>query len=449
MFLIGLGLTGVSLLSATAGAIIAVSLSATPLRQSKLTADEAKVFSQDQTISYKNLQLPELSRPVNVLVLGVKVLTSDVDDIPQDNLGYQALVNSFKGLSDTMLLLRFDSNTKKLTVLSIPRDTQATINVGKRTQKINEANYNGGPALAAEAVSELLAGVPIDRYVRVNVQGVEKVIDALGGVNVYVPKDMKYQDDSQHLYINLKKGEQHLDGPKAVGFLRFRHDRYGDIGRVQRQQMLMRALVEQSLKPQTLLKMPEILSVIASHIDTNLSLEELLALTGFASQSKRADVKMLMLPGGFSGDGKHEISYWLPNPVQIQHMVAEHFSYGQDEFTPVESDPTRLRIAIQDSTENPEAVRQMVNLLREAGYGRVFISDQWSEPVENTRILAQSGDDMGASALRATLGIGEILVESTGTLSSDITIVLGKDWEQHQPSSTIPYKKTSVTTSYP
>jgi hypothetical protein len=147
---------------------------------------------------------------------------------------------------------------------------------------------------------------------------------------------------------------------------------------------------------------------------------------------------MLMLPGGFSGDGKHEISYWLPNPVQIQHMVAEHFSHGQDEFTPVESDPTRLRIAIQDSTENPQAVRQMINLLREAGYRRVFISDKWSEPVQNTRILAQSGDDMGASALRAKLGVGEILVESTGTLASDVTIVLGKDWEQHQPSSAIP-----------
>ncbi|MGK7958476.1 MAG: LCP family protein, partial [Crocosphaera sp.] len=197
--LIGLGLTAVSLTSAAAGAFIAVSLSATPLQQSSLTPEEEEVFGKNEAISYKSLRLPELSRPVNVLVLGTKVLTSELDEKPTEDLGYHALVNSFKGLSDTMVLVRFDPLSSKLTLLSIPRDTQATINYELR--KINEANYYGGPALAAESVSELLGGINIDRYVRVNIQGVEKFIDALGGVNVYVPKDMKYTDHSQHLYI--------------------------------------------------------------------------------------------------------------------------------------------------------------------------------------------------------------------------------------------------------
>ncbi|MGB5769876.1 MAG: LCP family protein [Crocosphaera sp.] len=439
--LIGLGLTAVSLTSAAAGAFIAVSLSATPLKQSSLTPEQEKVFSQDEAISYKNLRLPALSRPVNVLVLGTKVLTSEIDEKPPENLGYHALVNSFKGLSDTMVLVRFDPLSKKLSVLSIPRDTQTTINY--ELKKINEANYYGGPALTAETVSELLDGVPIDRYVRVNVQGVEKVIDALGGVNVYVPKDMKYTDHSQHLYIDLKEGEQHLDGEKAVSFLRFRYDRYGDIGRVQRQQMFMRALVEQALKPQTLLRMPEILSIISSYIDTNLTVEELVALSGFASQTKRSSVQMLMLPGRFSGDGKNEVSYWLPNRYQIKNMVAEYFDHGQPSFEVEQTNPSNLRIAIQDSTEDPEAVQRMVNYLREAGYRRVFVSDQWSQPLQTTRILAQNGDDLGAATLRADLGVGEVLVESTGNLASDITIVLGQDWQSYYPNSSVPYKETS------
>ena len=218
-FLIGLGLTAVSLTSAAAGAFIAVSLSATPLQQSSLTPEEEEVFSQNEAISYKSLRLPELSRPVNVLVLGTKVLTSEVDEKPAEDLGYHALVNSFKGLSDTMVLVRFDPINKKLRVLSIPRDTQATIRYELR--KINEANYYGGPALAAESVSDLLGGVKIDRYVRVNIQGVEKFIDALGGVNMYVPKDMKYTDHSQHLYIDLKEGQQHLDGERLLLFYGF------------------------------------------------------------------------------------------------------------------------------------------------------------------------------------------------------------------------------------
>ncbi|BBA79536.1 cell envelope-related transcriptional attenuator [cyanobacterium endosymbiont of Rhopalodia gibberula] len=443
--LIGLGLTAVSLVSAMAGAFLSISFSATPLRQSSLTPGQEKVFSRDSTIAYKNLRLPELSRPVNLLVLGTKVLSSEVNEKPKEDLGYHALVNSFKGLSDTMVLLRFDPSQDKLRLLSIPRDTQA--NIGRGIRKINEANYYGGAALAAEAVSTLLGGVPVDRYVRVNIQGVEKVIDALGGVNVYVPKNMKYTDHSQHLYIDLKQGKQHLDGERAIAFLRFRYDRYGDIGRVQRQQMLMRAVVEQALRPQTVLKMPEILSVIGTYIDTNLTVEELVALAGFAAQTRRSNVEMLMVPGGFSGDGKQKVSYWIPYPHKIREMVADYFDHGNyQDFE--NKNPTRLRIAIQDSVEDPKAVKAMVNYLRERGYGRVFVSDNWGEPLTTTRIVAQQGDDLGAASLKATLRVGEVLVESTGTLSSDITIILGRDWQQQYPSFESPTAENFLQTQH-
>ncbi|MFM7789129.1 MAG: LCP family protein, partial [Microcystis panniformis] len=134
--------------------------------------------------------LPALNRPINILVVGAKVLTSDVKKAQTPDLGYHAPVNSLEGLTDTMLLLRFDPQRQKLTMLSIPRDTRTDIE-GYGEKKINEANALGGPALTAETVSHLLDGVAIDRYVRINVQGVEKLIDALGGVTVYVPKDMK------------------------------------------------------------------------------------------------------------------------------------------------------------------------------------------------------------------------------------------------------------------
>ena len=252
------------------------------------------------------------------------MLTSDLDEAPQEDPGYHALVNSFDGLSDTMLLLRFDPKEENLTVLSIPRDTRAYIE-DHGTTKINEANYHGGPALAAKSISELVGGVEIDRYIRVNVQGVEKLIDALGGVTVYVPKDMKYQDDSQHLYINLKKGKQHLNGEEAMQFLRFRYDEYGDIGRVQRQQTLMRAVVEQSLNPGVIVRVPKIIEVIKSHLDTNLSVEELVALTGFASQTDRSKVQMMMLPGEFNGTGREGVSYWIPHENEIRDLTAQYF----------------------------------------------------------------------------------------------------------------------------
>jgi len=426
---LGLAIIGVAMLSATAGALLAVSLASTPLMQSQLSPEDEAVFTKDQNIARVKVKLPELTRPVNILVLGTKVLTSEVDDPQVQEEGYHALVNSFKGLSDTMLLVRFEPTTRKLTVLSIPRDTRTWVE-GVGITKINVANYYGGPALSAKSVSELMGGVGIDRYVRINVQGIEKLIDALGGVTVNVPRDMKYQDDSQHLYINLKAGEQHLDGAKALQFLRFRYDEYGDIGRVQRQQMLMRSLMEQTLNPATLARLPKILNIIQSHIDTNLSVEELVALVGFSSGIERSNVQMLMIPGRFSTPDEYEYSYWVPSSRRLQAMVAQHFDVGFENLE--ERDPIYMRVAIQDSTDNPSTVRDLVEALRESGYRNVYIAKPWPTPLLSTRIIAQQGDGDGAEAVRSALGFGEVRVESTGNLDSDITIQIGKDWTRHQ-----------------
>ena len=441
--LVGLGLTGISFISAIAGAFLAVALSSSsPLQQADLSNEEQQVFSQTETVTAKNLNLPELKRPVNILLLGIKVISSDLEgkgiEYEKQDVGYHHLVNSFDGLSDSMLLLRFDPQEERVSVLSIPRDTRVYIE-GHGVRKINHANEYGGPALTASVASELLGGIEIDRYARVNVQGVEKLIDALGGVTVNVPKDMKYNDFSQHLYIDLKKGVQHLDGDKAMQFLRYRYDDYGDISRVQRQQMLMRSAVEQTLKPATIVKIPKILSVIQSHLDTNLTVKELMALSNFAAQIDRSNVKMMMLPGDFNS-GDEAVSYWLPNDDNIHKLMTKHFGLYNDsndangQYASLESIPDianpRIRISVQDSTQDQEVLQSALDTLREAGYRRVFASKNWQDPLRTTRVIAQSGDDDAAAEVRSILGVGEVVVESTGVLKSDVTIQLGRDWEK-------------------
>ena len=414
------------MLSATAGALLAVSLSSTPLMQSQLTDAEAAIFAEGD-LAESNLKLPKLTRPVNILILGTKVLTSDLQEEPSVDSTYHQTLNSVAGLSDVMLLVRFNPETNKLIPLSIPRDTRTLIE-GHGIGKINDANNYGGPALAAKAVSELLGGIRIDRYIRINVFGVEKLVDALDGVELYVPYDMKYQDDSQHLYINLKQGQQHLDGEKVLQFLRFRNDKLGDIGRIQRQQLLMRSLIDQKLNLNTISHLPKLLSVVKDHIDTNLSLEEIAALAGFAAQIQHSDVEMLMVPGDFSDPKKYKASYWMPNYEAIDAIMAQHFDYDRHSEGYQEIDPTALRVAIQDSTEDWYGVDELIRTLGEKGYWNVYNSDPWNQPLEVTRIVAQNGDIASAQAIRDDLGFGEVLVESTGSLRSDITIQLGKDW---------------------
>jgi polyisoprenyl-teichoic acid--peptidoglycan teichoic acid transferase len=431
-------LIAIGLVSGGLGASVALILSSRPLQQSKLTPEEEAQFSQAASMTSLTAGIPTLTRPVNILVLGTILLTSDLPNAPKvPKTKYLEQVDgNLNGMSDAMLMMRFDPTAKKFTVLSIPRDSRVHIQ-GVGETKINFANYIGGASLSAQTVSQMLGDVPIDRYIRVNVDGFGKLIDALGGVDVYVPKRMKYQDDSQHLYINLKPGQQRLDGAKAIQYMRYRYDELGDIGRVQRQQTFFRAFLEQKLNVETITKLPEVLSILKENIDTNLTLEEILALAAFVSKTNRKDARMLMVPGRFSNPGEYSLSYWIVDYRHLSRLMVDHFNLpakSQDLAEDLHS-PKYIRVAIQDSIKKSEGVKSATNTLSKAGYGQVFPADvAWSKPLAKTQIVAQQGDRISAEQVRDALGMGEIVVESTGSIESDVTVRLGRDWIAAQPT---------------
>jgi polyisoprenyl-teichoic acid--peptidoglycan teichoic acid transferase len=427
---------GIGALSAAAGAFLAVSLTSAPLQQRTLSAADAAFFNQNgkEAFSRNLLQVPEVSKPVNILLLGIKTNISDVknsDGTARKKTGYDAEVDSLDGLSDTIMLLRFDPQTQRTVILGIPRDTKIE-RTGHGTEKINAVDHESGPAAAAKEVSKVLGGVAIDRYIRLNNLGVAKLIDELGGVTVTVPKDIKYQDDSQHFYVNLKAGKQHLDGIKLLGLLRYRHDANGDIGRMQRQQMVVKALIEQSLNPVTITRIPQLFSVIQSHVDTNLTVEELLAVGGFMMHNGKSKMQMLMMPGDYNGDGKREVSYWLPDEKGIQNMMARYFDRGT--LTLEQTKAESLRINIQDTSHFPDATARLVKRLNKAGYQNVHLDTnlKLKEDLNTTEFVAQKGNPEVAQGLSNLLGFGEVKVDSSGNLYSDVTIKLGRDWVQKE-----------------
>jgi polyisoprenyl-teichoic acid--peptidoglycan teichoic acid transferase len=448
-------LIAIALVSGGLGASFALVMTSKPLQQRSLSDKEAAIFGQNgDGLTTSTAGLPELTRTVNILILGTIVLTSDLPgagEKPKEN--YLAQVDdSLNGQSDAILLARFDPTLKKITTISVPRDSRVDI-PGVGMGKINSANYVGGAALSAQVVSQLLSNVSIDRYIRINVGGFGKLVDALGGVDIYVPKRMKYQDDSQHLYINLNPGQQHLDGNKAIQYMRFRYDDLGDIGRVQRQQTLIRALIDQKLNVNTITRLPDILQVLKENIDTNLSVEEVLALAAFAAKTDRKDARMLMVPGRFSEQGEFPLSYWIVNDQHLKRLMANHFNLKTDVTDDIdEHSPQYMRVAIQDSNAKPEGVKKASRLLSSAGYSQVFPAEQpWANPLAKTQIIAQTGDRISAEQVRKSLGIGEIVVEATGSIESDVTVRLGRDWLTYKPKpvdSATP-KATSTKTRSP
>jgi polyisoprenyl-teichoic acid--peptidoglycan teichoic acid transferase len=252
----------------------------------------------------------QLTRPVNVLVMGVDRTGTDKSGL--------------NGNSDTMLLVQFQPQVGKVQALSLPRDTLVDI-PGYGRDKLNAANAYGGPALAAQSVNQLLDGVSFDRYIRIDTQGLIELVDALGGVEVNIAKPMHYRDRTQNLTIDFAPGKQRLMGQKLQEYLRFRNDELGDIGRVQRQQAVLKELKAQLLNPTTILRMPQILHVAQQNLDTNLSMAEILALLGFMQSNQGLKLQTTMLPGRFSRLGEYKRSYWVPNQAEIQQILLQRF----------------------------------------------------------------------------------------------------------------------------
>jgi LCP family protein required for cell wall assembly len=359
----------------------------------------------------------QVSRPVTVLVMGI-------DRVP-DATGKAA---TFSGRSDTMLLLRIDPQDNSINMLSIPRDTQVNV-PGIGLTKINHANASGGPLLVRETLAGEFNGVQVDRYVRVSTDAFRELVNLLGGVRVYVPKDMHYEDKTQKLHIDLKAGWQQLNGDQAEQFARFRHDDFGDIGRVQRQQILLKAMRDQLSNPLLLARIPGIIQSMEKYVDTNLSFEEMLALAGIGLKMEQKDFHMVMLPGRFSGADEFQASYWIMDPAGRDRVLQEYFKQGIG-ISPPETSAYDLRIAIQSAADDPEAGTRLADYLKAKGYNRVFIIQPWSEQRNETQVIVQGGQLEAAKSLQQELNIDQIEAASTGDLESDLTIRVGNDWKK-------------------
>ena len=263
-------------------------------------------LSQDNDTKHKaDFSLPFGNKRRNILLLGVDSNGEGTD--PWEGTR-----------TDTIILLNVDPRTKSLNALSIPRDSKVFLPDDHGVQKINAAHAIGGIGMTIRTIEETL-GVKIDRYIMVHDEAVKEIVDALGGVDIYVEKNMHYNDYSGKLFINLKKGPNHLSGKEVIGYLRFRHDPMGDIGRTQRQQWFLRGMMEALKKPETITKLPEIINVASKYIKTNMSFYELSQYAGFAKHLDMDKIEVAMLPG--APNKKGYISYWILDPEKTQEVV--------------------------------------------------------------------------------------------------------------------------------
>lgn len=225
------------------------------------------------------------------------------------------------GRSDTLMIAAVDPKQKQASLLSVPRDTRVKIK-GHGFDKVNAAYAYGHEKLTQDTVENLL-GVNIEHYVIINTKSFAKIIDALGGIDIDVPKRMHYEDpydDDGGLLIDFQPGMQHMDGAKAITYVRYR-DEEGDLGRIRRQQDFIKACIDKMVSPAVIPKLPSIIREVMGSIKTDLSFRQLLELAGTLKESKSNGLKTDMVPGRpLYIDG---VSYWIPDLTKIRTTVAE------------------------------------------------------------------------------------------------------------------------------
>lgn len=225
--------------------------------------------------------------------------------------------------ADTIVLTRISKSGFGL--LSIPRDTR-TVVPGYGADKVNHAYAYGGPELTRRSVTNL-TGVNAPHHLVVRMEGVEEIVDAMGGVRVRVPQQMTRKVLGENREVTLRPGFQTLDGDEALAYVRWRGDERGDIGRVERQQDFLYQVVTQAIEPSNLTRLPKVRSAVLENVDTNMSTVELLQLGARARALKEAGAgeKWGLVPGReatlYSPQMGMDLSFWVPDEEKLRDTV--------------------------------------------------------------------------------------------------------------------------------
>lgn len=279
--------------------LVIVGVGAKMYHDVKSTADDAyETVKREGSADKRQVNLSQ-QEPFSILLLGVDT---------------GALGRTEQGRSDTMMVATVNPSTDQSLLVSLPRDTYTEI-VGHNTQdKMNHAYAFGGAAMSMDTVENLL-DIPINHYITINMQGIESLVDAVGGIEVNNPFEFTYEGTT------FPKGQQQLDGDLALKYSRMRYDDpNGDYGRQERQRQIITGVAKKVLSTQGLTNYQSILTTMGENVRTDLSFQDMRTLMG-DYRDAFGNIKTDQMKGeGFMQDG---VSYQRIDPSELKRVQNE------------------------------------------------------------------------------------------------------------------------------
>ncbi|EJO5346424.1 LCP family protein [Clostridium botulinum] len=369
-----------------------------------------------------NTKKVESGEPVNILVMGV-----DIGDPNSKNA-------SDPKRTDTMLLVNYNPKTKNINIVSIPRDTRVTMN--NKKIKINSAHAINGINGSIEAVENLL-GIEINNYAKIDYEGFRKVIDAIGGVEMEITRNMNYDDSSQNLHIHFQKGTTvQLDGKKAEEFFRWRKNNNGtgladgDLGRIENQHKFISKVVEKIKSPSIIPKIPSVLSAIPDYIETDMSPEEIIKYGYIVTKGDKANINMTTLKGEAKYIGN--ISYFIYDREKNRELLytLKTGALSKEDDENIEMDKSQVKIKILNGTKVNGLAAQCKDRLKEMGYSNIVTGN--GERREFTKVRIKEDSFVSTREIENYLNIPNIEKNIQTDENFDIIILLGKDFANNR-----------------
>ena len=317
------------------------------------------------------------------------------------------------GRADTIVLLSISPKTKDVLILSIPRDTRVEI-PGRGMDKINHAYAFGGEKLISKTVSSFL-DVPIHFYAVADFNGFVNIIDELGGVEIDVEKEMHYVDKAGGVEINLYPGKQILDGEKSLQYIRFRHDKLGDLGRIKRQQKLALAVIKKMISFDSITKIPQISEGMKGYIETNIKAQDAIAFANLFRGINQEKFKVETVQGEpvyIEG-----ISYLEPDVEEVRQRV-KSLIYSKNRG---------MKVEVLNGNAMTGIAHKIAKDLELQGFEIVNLGNADNFNYEKTKIIVYSKEVNLNNEFKKLFNDFEIVKEYQTNANLDLVIILGKD----------------------
>ncbi|UTH00847.1 LCP family protein [Macrococcoides canis] len=262
--------------------LLSLSLIAVPVTYAAYLYQSTKsAIDTSYNKAYEKSQLRD--KAINPSVDNFSILFLGIDDSPARRDNGQ---KTSEARTDSMILATFNRDDKQVRLIGIPRDTLSYIPSVKMYDKITHAHAEGGPESSAHAVEQKF-NVPVDYYVRVNMQAFIDVVDELGGIEFDVPFDIDEPTKNDHGRIKIKKGRRLLNGNEALALARSRRVDT-DLGRGKRQMEMIIALAKKAKDSDSISKLDELVEIVGNNAKHNLTFNDISAMAQYYSSN---DVK--------------------------------------------------------------------------------------------------------------------------------------------------------------